>query len=151
MTNLDNRIERASCGEYRVNPDEQKLYLNTYRERVLLAVTFSDAENTLLKPHFDQILSSFDGQYDKVSVKISGNLPDALSAFYLKTADNHQFSGQILLDSPSDVFGLVIHTDHAVNLEKISLSERFPEIRLTDATLDDNPKKKKGFLENLFD
>ena len=60
MTNLENRLDRASSGEYRLNPDEQKLYLNTFRERIFLAITFDDAKTPQVKTAFERILSHFD-------------------------------------------------------------------------------------------
>ncbi|GFH42098.1 hypothetical protein Hs30E_06490 [Lactococcus hodotermopsidis] len=146
MTNIEERLDRAANGEYRLNPDEQNLYLNTFRERVLLAVTFSDAQNLRLKSQFDNILSYFDGKYAKIFVKISGNLSDDLSAFYLKMAVKHQFEGQILTSDNADVYGIVIHTDMAVTLDKIGLTDVFPDIVLTAET----PKIKKSFFGKLF-
>ncbi|MDR1606542.1 MAG: YueI family protein [Streptococcaceae bacterium] len=149
MSDLENRLDRASSGEYRLNPDQQKLYLNTFRERVLLAITFSDAENRQLKTHFDAILATFDGQYDHVFVKICGDLPSDLIGFYLKHTTDHHFDGQILTEGIPEVYGIVIHTDHAINLEQIELADVFPEINLTDTASQDT--HKKGFLAKLFD
>jgi uncharacterized protein YueI len=148
MNDLENRLDRASSGEYRLNPDEQKLYLNTFRERVLLAIDFSDAQNPQLKAQFDKILSQFDGKYDPIFVKISGNLSDDLTGFYLKTTTEHQFVGQILAETAADVYGLIVHTDHAVNLEKIDLTDVLPNILSPETPSE--PVKKKGFLSKLF-
>lgn len=148
MNDLENRLDHAACGEYRLNPDEQKLYLNTFRERVLLAIDFADAKNPLLKAQFNTILTEFDGKYDPISVKISGNLSDDLTGFYLKIATEHHFEGQILAETASDVYGLVVHTDHAVNLDNIQLADAFPDISLTETAPES--VKKKSFLSKLF-
>ena len=147
MNDLENRLDRASSGEYRLNPDEQKRYLNTYRERVLLAIDLADAQNLLLKEHFDAILSRFDNQDETVFVKVCGKLPDELSGYYLKLAAEHHFEGQILSESDTDCFVIVLHTDHAKKKKKISLADCFPEITLTE-----QPKQpeKKGFFDKLF-
>ncbi|MDN6070505.1 MAG: YueI family protein [Lactococcus plantarum] len=150
MNDLENRLERASSGEYRLNPDEQKHYLNTYRERVLLAINLADAQNLLLKPHFDAILSRFDNQDETVFVKVCGKLPDELSGYYLKLAADHHFEGQILAEADTDCFGIVIHTDHAVNQEKISLTDCFPDINLSDQSEQPEQPKKKSFFDKLF-
>ncbi|GAB2021854.1 DUF1694 domain-containing protein [Pseudolactococcus yaeyamensis] len=148
MTNLENRLDRASSGEYRLNPDEQKLYLNTFRERIFLAITFTDAKSTQVKDNFDYILSHFDTTEAPIFVKICGDLPDDLTGYYLKLATDHHFEGQILTEPASDQYGLVIHTDHAVNLDKIGLSDVFPDLVAKDTPAP--PPQKKGFFAKLF-
>ena len=148
MSDLENRLDRASSGEYRLNPDEQRHYLNTFRERVLLAITLSDAQNPLLKAQFDHILRTYDSQSDPIFVKLSGSLPDDLSGFYLKAATNHHFEGQILEEETTDTYGIIIHTDHAMDLDKIDLADCFPDINLTE--LPTQAKPKKGLFSKLF-
>ncbi|CAM3097835.1 MAG: DUF1694 domain-containing protein [Pseudolactococcus laudensis] len=148
MTNLENRLDRASSGEYRLNPDEQKLYLNTFRERIFLAITFDDAKIPLVKTSFNQILSHFDMADQPIFVKICGDLPDDLTGYYLKLAVDHHFEGQILTEPASDRYGIVIHTDHAINLDKIELLDVFPDLLSSDAPA--QPTKKKSFFSKLF-
>lgn len=147
MNDLENRLDRASSGEYRLNPDEQKRYLNTYRERVLLTIDLTQAQNLLLKTHFDAILSHYDNQGETIFVKICGKLPNELSGYYLKLATMHHFEAQILAEADTDSYGIIVHTDHAVDLTKISLEDCFPDINLTE-----QPKKtiKKNFFTKLF-
>ena len=148
MTNLENRLDRASSGEYRLNPVEQKLYLNTFRERIFLAITFDDAKIPLVKTSFNQILSHFDMADQPIFVKICGDLPDDLTGYYLKLAVDHHFEGQILTEPASDRYGIVIHTDHAINLDKIELLDVFPDLLSSDAPA--QPTKKKSFFSKLF-
>ena len=148
MTNLENRLDRASSGEYRLNPDEQKLYLNTFRERIFLAITFDDAKTPLVKTSFNQILSHFDLADQPIFVKICGELPDDLTGYYLKLAVEHHFEGQILIEPASDQYGVVIHTDHAVNRDMIELRDVF--LDLLSSPVPDQPTKKKSFFSKLF-
>ena len=148
MTNLENRLDRASSGEYRLNPDEQKLYLNTFRERIFLAITFDDAKIPLVKTSFNQILSHFDMADQPIFVKICGDLPDDLTGYYLKLSVDHHFEGQILTEPASDRYGIVIHTDHAINLDKIELLDVFPDLLSSDVPA--QPTKKKSFFSKLF-
>ncbi|GAX47233.1 DUF1694 domain-containing protein [Pseudolactococcus reticulitermitis] len=148
MTNLENRLDRASSGEYRLNPDEQKLYLNTFRERIFLAITFTDAKSTQVKDKFGQILNHFDTAEPPIFVKICGELPDDLTGYYLKLATDHHFEGQILTEPASDHYGIVIHTDHALNLDKIGLSDVFPDLVPKESPA--LPPQKKGFFAKLF-
>lgn len=148
MNDLENRLDRASSGEYRLNPDEQKRYLNTYRERVLLAIDIAQAQNILLKPYFGTILTHYDNQYETVFVKICGKLPNELSGYYLKLATIHHFEGQILAEADADSYGIVIHTDQAVNHAEISLEACFPDIKLTEQAKETD---KKSFFAKLFD
>ena len=148
MSDLENRLDRASSGEYRLNPDEQRRYLNTFRERVLLAITLPDAKNVLLKAQFDHILKTYDNQSDPIFVKLSGSLPDDLSGFYLKAATNHHFEGQILEEETTDAYGIIIHTDHAIDLAKIDLADTIPDINLTEVPT--QAKQKKSLFSKLF-
>ncbi len=148
MTNLENRLDRASSGEYRLNPDEQKLYLNTFRERIFLAITFKDAKTRQVKAAFDCILSHFDMAEQPIFVKICGDLPDDLTGYYLKLATDHHFEGQILTEAASDQYGIVIHTDHAINQDKIDLSDVFPDLISEETPA--SPPQKKGFFAKLF-
>ena len=148
MTNLENRLDRASSGEYRLNPDEQKLYLNTFRERIFLAITFDDTKTPQVKTAFERILSHFDMTEQPIFVKICGDLPDDLTGYYLKLATDHHFEGQILTEAASDQYGLVIHTDHAINHDKIELTDVFPDLILDETPAP--PPQKKGFFSKLF-
>ena len=148
MTNLENRLDRASSGEYRLNPDEQKLYLNTFRERIFLAITFDDAKTPQVKTAFERILSHFDMTEQPIFVKICGELPDDLTGYYLKLAVEHHFEGQILIEPASDQYGVVIHTDHAVNRDMIELRDVFQN--QLSKPVPDQPTKKKSFLSKLF-
>lgn len=148
MNNLENRLDRASSGEFRLNPDEQKLYLNTFRERVLLAVSFSDAKRPEFKSAFDMILQQFDLFQSPIYVKISGDLPDDLTGYFLKTAIEHAFEGQILTEHTADTYGLVVHTDHAINQEKIDLASLLPDLNLSDTPT--TTPSKKGFFSKFF-
>ena len=148
MTTLENRLDRASSGEYRLNPDEQKLYLNTFRERIFLAITFDDAKSAQVKDKFDQILSHFNMAEQPIFVKICGDLPDDLTGYYLKLAVDHHFEGQILTEAASDQYGLVIHTDHAINQDKIDLADVFPNLLASETP--SQPAKKKRFFSNFF-
>lgn len=148
MTTLENRLDRASSGEFRLNPDEQKLYLNTFRERVLLAVPFEIAKSAPFKTAFDGILSHFDLSPSPISVKISGELPDDLTGYFLKLATDHQFEGQILTESTPGTYGLIIHTDHAINQEEIDLAHVLPDLDLSERQTES--PAKKGFFSKLF-
>ncbi|MFX3960301.1 DUF1694 domain-containing protein, partial [Streptococcus suis] len=43
MTDLQKTILQKASGESRLDPDQQRLYMGTFRERVLLTISSSEA------------------------------------------------------------------------------------------------------------
>lgn len=44
MTELDNKILQKASGENRLDPDQQRYYLGTYKERVVLHLSLKEAQ-----------------------------------------------------------------------------------------------------------
>ncbi len=55
MNDLNTTILQKASGETRFNPDEQRLYMGTYRERVVLLVSFDDLSSEVVGNKFDTI------------------------------------------------------------------------------------------------
>ncbi|MGT2783955.1 YueI family protein [Streptococcus merionis] len=149
MTDINQTILKKASGENRLKPDEQRYYLGTYKERVLLTVKLTDVSSDPIKNHFSHLLSDFQAKETSLTLKISGKLDDSLQLFYLKLAQESGIASSIIdeVDNSSPL-GLVLHTNHAINQEKLDIKEQFPNIIQKPSP---SPKaSQKTFWSKLF-
>ena len=148
MTDLNQTILQKASGETRLNPDEQRLYMGTFRERVLLVLSFEEATTPSIQQQFVRICKTLKEEDTSLYLKISPKLSDALQISYMKEAQEKQLTVSII-DEKSAIspYALLFHTDHAVNQEQIGLAEKFPELLEIPKS---QSNKKKGFWQKLF-
>ncbi|WEV45003.1 DUF1694 domain-containing protein [Streptococcaceae bacterium ESL0687] len=148
-TNINDRLERSALGEGRFNPDEQKKYLNTFRERIILTINFEDAKKKEVIDNFDPVLSDIEGKYDNIAVKINGNLSDSISMKYKKIAKDHNIPATII-STPltASRFGVIVHSNIALNADHFDIYERYTNLLKAKEII--KKKKKEGFLKRLF-
>ena len=148
MTDLQKTILQKASGENRLDPDQQRLYMGTFRERVLLILTFSEATSKDFQGHFSAICKELKNKYPQLFLKISPNLSDALQISLMKEAQAIQITTTIVDEKlAASQFALLFHTDHAVDLENISLDHIFPDLFKQTPT---ETKEKKGFWQKFF-
>ncbi|MGT2911298.1 DUF1694 domain-containing protein [Streptococcus cameli] len=149
MTDLNQTILQKASGENRFNPDEQRLYMGTFRERVLLTMSFDEAASSNVQSQFSDICQKLQANYPALFLKLSPKLSQNLQMDYLKTAKNLSITTSIIEeDKASSPYALLFHTDYAVDLEDASLETQFPNIK----TKKDNQTetKKTVFWQKLF-
>lgn len=145
MTDLTKTILQKSSGEHRIHPDEQRRYMGTFRERVVLAIPFSDAEEAEFQEKFTTICEHYLVEYQPLTLKISPKLTDRLQIVYLKTAQEKGMVASIIDEKMADSpFALLLHTNHAVDVENIELSAHFA------TTTGDKTVEKIPFWKKLF-
>ncbi|MBY5034855.1 YueI family protein [Streptococcus gallolyticus] len=138
MTDLNNLILQKSSGENRINPDEQRYYMGTFRERVVLVVEFADATETNFQKQFTTICDHYLADYSPLTLKLSPKLTDRLQISYIKIAQEKGLTVSIIDEKIADSpFALLLHTDHAVNLENIDLANKF----IAEASAIQSPEK----------
>lgn len=148
MTDLEKTILQKASGETRLNPDEQRLYMGTFRERVVLILAFSEVSQAHVQEKFDTICQQLSQQYNPLTLKLSPNLSDSLQIQLMKTAQTHAITTSIVDEKlAASPHALVFHTDHAVDRKAISLAATFPALLETPTS---ELPKKKGFWQNLF-
>ena len=86
MTDLQKTILQKASGENRLDPDQQRLYMGTFRERVLLTLSFSEATSKDFQGQFSAICKELKGKYPQLFLKISPNLSDSLQISLMKEA-----------------------------------------------------------------
>ena len=119
MTSLEKKVLQCASGEKRLNPDELRHYFGTYAERVVLAILLENAEKKTVIEEFPKILKDLSLTYPHLSLKLSPNL-----------------------------YGIIVHSDKAENLDKVLLSEINPDILAPQKT--EQTVTKKGFFAKLF-
>lgn len=148
MNDLNTTILQKASGETRSNPDEQRLYMGTYRERVVLIVSFDDLSSEVVGNKFDTICQKLANSYSPLFLKLSPTLSDKQQISLLKIAQNFGITTAIIDEKVANCpFALVFHTDHAVNLEDIQLASQFPQLLTGN---EKKEEKKPSFWKKLF-
>ncbi|HEL9599266.1 TPA: YueI family protein [Streptococcus suis] len=148
MTDLHTTILQKASGETRLNPDEQRLYMGTYRERVVLLLTFEDLANELVISSFDTICQKLASNHSPLFLKLSPSLADKQQISLMKLAQAHGITTSIIDEKiGQSPYALVFHTDHAINKEDISLATTFPNLVQTVEKKEDT---KPSFWKKLF-
>ncbi|AUA18793.1 DUF1694 domain-containing protein [Streptococcus suis] len=149
MTDLHTTILQKASGETRINPDEQRLYMGTYRERVVLLLTFEDLANELVISAFDTICQKLANSYSPLFLKLSPALSDKQQISLLKIAQSFGITTAIIDEKiGQSPYALVFHTNHAVDNEEVSLESIFPN--LISKPEEKKEDAKPSFWKKLF-
>ncbi|MDQ0222521.1 YueI family protein [Streptococcus moroccensis] len=149
MKDLNETILQKASGENRLNPDQQRLYLGTYRERVLLVATIEQA-NRLEEMHgLAALFDHYQQSIAPLTLKLSSHLSQSAQTFYMKLAQEKQIPFSLIEENTNQSsYGLVVHTDHAINQETIDVLELLPKKQATESRQSEMPKK--SFWSKLF-
>lgn len=138
-------MEKAA-GSHRLDPDQQRKYLETFQERVVCEISIAEAKDPQVKQNLSKILGNLKNNYSPLYLKISPSLPNDLQLAYLKMGKDYGITTTIVSDEcRHSPFGLIIHTDHALDLENTSIQTYLPQ-KKEEA----NVNTKKGFFQKLF-
>ncbi|TWT14777.1 YueI family protein [Streptococcus sp. sy010] len=147
MENLEQKILEAATAEHRLDPDQQRYFLGTFEERVILALKIDDASKDTVICNFPQILRQISSQHTPISVKISPKLDLKQQMTYLKLSQEQEASATIVNESQAQSpFALIVHTDHAVNLDYNNISDYLPQ----EPETTQQPTAKKSFFQKIF-
>ncbi|HEM5996969.1 TPA: YueI family protein [Streptococcus suis] len=149
MTDLHTTILQKASGESRLNPDEQRQYMGTYRERVVLVITFDELAKEAITNQFENICQKLVNSYSPLYLKLSPLLSDKQQISLMKVAQTIGIATAIIDEKVANCpYALVFHTDHAVDQEEISLEATFPNLisKLEEKKEDAKP----SFWKKLF-
>ncbi|MDQ8764787.1 DUF1694 domain-containing protein [Streptococcus ruminantium] len=148
MNDLHTTILQKASGETRFNPDEQRLYMGTYRERVVLLISFEEIQKQQFIHNFDSICQQLSSSHIPLFLKLSPSLSDRLQVSFMKMAQTHTITTSIIDEKiGQSPYALVFHTDHAIDKEKITLEDVFPKL----ITKEEKKKEEKpSFWKKLF-
>ena len=149
MDAMEKRLSTSAAGEHRLDPDQQREYFNTFKERVVLTVSVPNAKTAAVKDHIDQVLAEFAEKYDFLVLKISPILSDNLQMTYMKAAKSQGIKTCIVdEDKAHSAFGLILHTNHAAGVTETAFSQLYPQYFAEKAQVD--KQEKKSFWTTLF-
>ncbi|MDF7627554.1 YueI family protein [Lactobacillaceae bacterium L1_55_11] len=119
---LNQRLEQEQMqpGGPKLNPDEQRRFLGTFRERVALAVKASQVGQADIQQDFQAALKDLPG-----TILIDQNLVGDYLSDYLKIANQSQHPYRIISGNPpahvEDPNAIVVAADQAINRDHIYL------------------------------
>ncbi len=148
MTDINKVIMEKAQGGAKLNPDEQRRFLGTFEERVLASCSIEQANSSLIRSHFKEMLSSIIKNYQPVIVKISPEVESGNQIFYLKTAKELGCEATIVSgDYLSSPFGLIVHSDHLVQVDDKDMIQQFAILLLqTEKTAKEKPSLWKKWF-----
>ena len=121
---LEKRLDTGMYGTPRVNPDEQRKYLGTFRERCYLSMTVTEMKK---KDNQKTLLNALP-DYRGALVLLNGKLPESIQTDYITLLTKQQMEFRIVSDAQDagpDSIGLLIAGKEAVNEDVIDI-EKIP-------------------------
>lgn len=150
MTDINKTLMEKAQGCNRLDPDQQRKFLETFEERVVACCSIDEANSQPVKNHFKDMLAALQADYSDLTVKISPQVETSYQVAYLKTAKELDCKASIVsADCQSSPFGLIIHSDQPVQTEEKELTKRFANL-LNPQTSDSSGKTKTSFWKKLF-
>ncbi|MDN6640641.1 MAG: YueI family protein [Tetragenococcus sp.] len=142
---LQNHLDKGMYGTPSVNPDEQRKFLGTFRERVYIRMTIQQMKQDSNKKKLEKHLSD----YPEASVLINGNVNQTLQTSYIQIVMNANLKFTVVDTdlNENDDSGLLVVSDKAVNEDTIDIVEKFSDDKTQESQ---NTSEKKGLWHNLF-
>lgn len=141
--NLQQHLDHARYGTKRLNPDEQRKWMGTFRERCYLTMTIAQMKIAKNQTNFVKELQLHkDG-----TILLNGEMDQALQKTYLYLCQQQKRSFTIVNDcvlNTPESFGLLLVSTDAVNQPVIDIEKKYP---LNTAI---SNKKKESFWSRLF-
>ena len=129
MTDINKVIMEKAQGGAKLKPDEQRRFLGTFEERVLAFCSVEQANGSLVRSHFKEVLSKIVEEYQPVLVKISPEVESSNQIFYLKISKDLSCEATIVSsDCQTSPFGLIIHSDHLVQVDDKDMFQQFASL-----------------------
>lgn len=144
---LQQHLDKGRYGSPRINPDEQRKYLGTFRERCFVSMTVREMD---CKKDRENLIEEIK-KHPEGKLLINGEVNEKLQKEFIALASKNATDFTIVNDATvesEDSIGVLLVTDHAVNEEIIDIEEKYPS-NATEETAE--PKKKKSFFSRLFD
>lgn len=146
MSDVNQKIMERAAGNRILNPDEQRYYLGTFRERVLVTIPSEAIYNKAILSLFSKALDDLTKEISPVKVAISSQISSERQIALLTSTKQKGLAATIIDDKTSNSpYSVVIYTDHAINREETNLLSLFQRETETKQN-----KRQKGFLKHLF-
>lgn len=141
----DEHLQNAIYGTPKVNPDEQRKYLGTFRERVGLTISVKELSSCDWTNEFSQELAQ---DYVQI-IFINGNLPQEKINPYImiasKSGINFTMKTNPEFRTEPDNFAIVVANKQAIHISPVDITSKYPV-----ATEPDVDTPKQSFWKKLF-
>lgn len=121
---INERIQQDQHGGHsQINPDEQRRYLGTFRERVIVAIKASQLNSTQIQTQFETALKSH--SIGKVLINQQLAQDNFTTYVAIATRTKHPFTLLSHTDDSSkedDPIAVLLAADTAINIDHIYLS-----------------------------
>ncbi|MGT2799755.1 DUF1694 domain-containing protein [Streptococcus marmotae] len=147
MKDINDIIMQQAAGGLKLNPDEQRRFLQTFEERVIGLCNIDEANSHELLEHFKEMLRQLSKDFQPIFVKISPYIDSQKQILYLKMAQELGCEATIVSEDCSKQYGLVIHTNCPSQVDTYELSQQFTELLYPTTP---KTEKKTSFWKKLF-
>lgn len=135
---LDDYIQEGIYGAKEIKKDEKKIYLGTFRERVVLALYTSQVRKATMPAHVTSIIK----KYPNCHFLFNGEVGYDAFKKYIEIANKNKIHYRIVNNQEANSpYGLIVAVDTAVDVEQITIEEGEEE-----KTKKDNEKKRSGWF-----
>ncbi|UQS85165.1 YueI family protein [Apilactobacillus apisilvae] len=144
--NVNDRLEQSSMGGTpKVNPDEQRKYLGTFRERVSFAIKIKDLKN----PDAIKDLNKEFNNNNSYQLILNGNLEHDMISPFIKLASKNNIKFVVKTDSfyktEPENYGVVYANKQSINVNKIDFENKYNHEKVENKNLE----KKESFLDKV--
>ncbi|TPR17813.1 YueI family protein [Apilactobacillus timberlakei] len=148
--NVNDRLEQSSMGGTpKVNPDEQRKYLGTFRERVSFAIKIKDLGNSNAIHDLNKEFEN-NSSYQLI---LNGNLSHDLISPFIRLASQNNIKFVIKNDSfyktEPENYGVIYANKQSININKIDFENKYNHNN--DSKQNDSSKKdsKSSFIDKI--
>ncbi|GAB5052805.1 YueI family protein [Pediococcus ethanolidurans] len=132
--NVDSRLQNAMHGTPKLNPDEQRKYLGTFRERVALSMTVAQIKTQRFEKAFVNEMK----KHSDYQLLINGNIDQSLIGPYMKAASQISLKFTIKTDSiyttRDQDLALVLAAKESLNVTDIDVAHFETEVSSPEIT-----------------
>ena len=135
---LDDYIQEGIYGPKEIKKEEKKLYLGTFRERVVLALYTTKIRKAEMVSHVASLIK----KYPNCHFLLNGEVGYEAFKKYIELANKNKIHYRIVNNQEADSpFGLVVAVNTAVDIEHVTIDEE-KEVK----NKEENEKKKSGWF-----
>ncbi len=145
--NLQQRIDQAASGTPLLKPDEQRIYLGTFRERCYVSMTIAQMKKTSNQTALKKALKTYPG----ASILMNGCLSTVVQSTYMQIATKENIPFKIVTttnDCDDQSIGLLVISDKAVHQEILDIEVLFPSEKPVSSI--QKKKEKEPFWRKIF-
>lgn len=141
---LQKHLDAGRYGTPQVNPDEQRKYLGTFRERCYLSMTIAQMKEKDNQAKLITELQQTPGSHILLNGQIAESLQNAYIQLITKTKHSFTVVNAFAGDQPDNI-GLLVVAKEAVNQPVIDIDEKYPDQKTPEQS-----HEKLGFFDRLF-